>query len=99
MYKIASHGVIRLSDDAYIPDDPTNRDWRKYQQWLKAGNKPQPADPEPEPTTDELLRKAGVTTEAMVKALWQRVIHKQSEKVSGVEALKTIEAQIIEATK
>lgn len=34
MYKIAENGVIRLSDGAYIPNNPSNRDWNAYQDWL-----------------------------------------------------------------
>lgn len=37
-------GVLRLSDMAWIPNDPANRDWAEYQVWRSAGNKPQ--DPE-----------------------------------------------------
>lgn len=46
-YKLASFGVIRLSDKASIPPDEGNRDWREYQSWLDAGNVPVPADPAP----------------------------------------------------
>jgi len=46
-YKLLSEGVKRLEDGAFIPPDPRNRDWREYQEWLKAGNTPTPADPEP----------------------------------------------------
>lgn len=34
----AGSSVIRLSDRAAIPDDPSNRDWICYQRWLSAGN-------------------------------------------------------------
>ena len=42
MFKLTKDGVIRLSDNAFIPEDPNNRDWQEYQQWLAQGNKPQP---------------------------------------------------------
>lgn len=42
LYKLTENGVIRLSDKACIPDDPANRDWRKYQEWLTQGNIPEP---------------------------------------------------------
>jgi hypothetical protein len=27
-----------------VPNDPNNRDWVQYQEWLAAGNQPDPAD-------------------------------------------------------
>jgi len=52
MYKLLrnSDAVLRLADSASIPNNPRNRDWRKYQEWLTLDNIPQPADPEPAPT-------------------------------------------------
>ena len=45
MYKLIEIGVRRLSDNTDIPNDPRNRDWRKYQEWLKVkGNVPEPMD-------------------------------------------------------
>jgi hypothetical protein len=59
MYKIISIGVRRV-DGALIPNDPANRDWQEYLQWLALGNTPQPADPAPTPidlsNTDNLER-------------------------------------------
>ena len=42
--------VIRTEDGACIPNDPANRDWVEYQQWLAAGGVPDPYVPPPEPT-------------------------------------------------
>lgn len=42
MYRLASGGVRRLADEAFIPADVRNRDWRKYQEWLGAGGVPNP---------------------------------------------------------
>lgn len=47
MYKLTNNGVIRLYDNAYIPDCDDNRDWQEYQQWLSEGNEPLPMDPSP----------------------------------------------------
>jgi len=38
----ATDAVIRTADQANIPNDPTNRDWIQYQQWLADGGVPDP---------------------------------------------------------
>lgn len=37
--------VIRTVDTAYIPNDPANIDWQKYQAWLADGGVPDPYVP------------------------------------------------------
>ena len=49
MYQLTtSTSIKRLSDGAFIPNDPGNRDYREYLDWLEAGNTPEPA-PAPPP--------------------------------------------------
>ncbi len=44
MYKLTKHNtIIRLTDNASIPADPVNTDYRNYLEWLAAGNTPEPA--------------------------------------------------------
>ena len=38
------YSIKRLSDNATIPPDPTNIDYREYLEWLAEGNTPLPAD-------------------------------------------------------
>jgi hypothetical protein len=52
MYQLTtSTSIIRLSDGATIPDDPGNRDYREYLEYLEAGNTPEPAPAPPPPPT------------------------------------------------
>lgn len=52
---IGSNGVLDVERGSSIPDDPRNRHWVEYQEWLLAGNVPDPADVPPPPTKEEML--------------------------------------------
>ena len=73
MYQLtASDMILRIEDNAWIPQDPANIDYAEYTTWLAAGNTPLPAPapptpPEP-PTAIEKLAAAGLTVEEL-KAL------------------------------
>ena len=36
--------ILRLTDNAFIPFDPANRDYAEYLHWLENGNTPLPAE-------------------------------------------------------
>lgn len=41
--------TLRTRDQAFIPDDPANRDFQELAAWLEDGNTPDPPDPLPQP--------------------------------------------------
>jgi len=47
-YSNISDIVIRLADNAHIPNDPTNRDYSEYLKWRAVGNVPDPYVEDPE---------------------------------------------------
>lgn len=42
--------ILRLTDNAFIPPDPANRDYREFLDWVEEGNTPEPA---PAPSASE----------------------------------------------
>ena len=46
---VVGAGILRDTDNAWIPPDPANADWQAYQVWLAAGNTPTPYTPPPPP--------------------------------------------------
>lgn len=40
-----SETILRTADQAYIPNDPGNRDRQEYEAWLAEGNTPDPPAP------------------------------------------------------
>ena len=39
-----ANGILRLTDNAFIPFDPANTDYQAYLRWLEEGNTPLPAE-------------------------------------------------------
>ena len=68
-----SDRILRLEDNASIPADPANRDYREYLEWVEAGNMPEPAaaplPPPPPLTTEQKLEAAGLTVAELKELL------------------------------
>ncbi|MFJ4250691.1 hypothetical protein SAMN04488483_2761 [Pseudomonas helmanticensis] len=55
-YQLTPCGVLRIEDSAFIPQDPTNRDWVAYQSWLVSGGQVLPLDEAPEAAAGSTLK-------------------------------------------
>jgi hypothetical protein len=68
-YKLIDEwNVLRVVDNACIPQDGGNRDYQEYLDWLDAGNTPEPAPEPPAPielTPAEKLAASGLTVEEL----------------------------------
>ncbi len=62
--------IIRIEDNAFIPNDSANVDYQAYLRWLEEGNIPNPYVPPPEPLTPEQkLANSGLTVDELKQLL------------------------------
>ena len=70
MYQLTSGDtILRLSDNAFIPQAPGNRDFRLYLEWLEAGNTPEPAPAPPALGPDYIAFWDALTTSTIYTAI------------------------------
>lgn len=75
MYKLTTGGlVVRLGDNALIPNDPANYERNQYEQWLLEGNVPKPENYE---TKQEAITRLQSTTYRLLDS-WAREKHYDS---------------------
>lgn len=54
-YEDLGETIKRLEDNAHIPKDEANRDYREYLEWIEAGNTPQEPEAEPAPAIPRIV--------------------------------------------
>lgn len=104
MYKRTSEGAVRLEDGAIIPSDERNRDWLEYQQWLAAGNVPDPEFTLEEAKTLRLSRVTAARTAALAALtvawggdLWDANEDTANRIANALSMIREAEAQGIPA--
>ena len=68
----ASDCILRLADNAFIPQDEANTNYAAYLEWLEEGNMPEPAqmvEPSVELTPTEKLARSGLTVAELKELL------------------------------
>jgi len=83
------HTILRVADNAHIPDDPANRDYQEYLAWLDDGNVPDPAPlpPEPPPPAPlELDAPPEGPMDAATKGYVDSEVAAMSARLSALEA-------------
>jgi hypothetical protein len=61
--------ILRLTDNAFIPQAPGNRDYAEYQAWLAKGNTPLPAPAPASPGPDYIAFWDALTTSTIYTAI------------------------------
>lgn len=80
MYQLTKSAfVVRVSDGALIPADPSNTDHADYLKWLDAGNTPQPVDA---PSIDQMKAASLVEVRSLRASFFPALAGLQSEALA-----------------
>ena len=87
MYKYSDDVILRLSDSAYIPKDPENRDYAEYLDWVESGGVTLPEFTDDELSSQKLLLDASIETAWRAAELL--IVARQIEAIEEDEADET----------
>lgn len=82
-YKLTSEGVQDIETGAFIPAISTNRDWRKYQEWLKVKTN----KPDPEFTKEELTIQKQRNIRNIERSIADERVRKDAATAEGLTGL------------
>ncbi len=82
-YKLTSEGVQDTERGAFIPATSTNRDWRKYQKWLKVKTN----KPDPEFTAEELAAQKQRKIRNIERTIADTRVRKDAATAEGLTGL------------
>lgn len=87
MYKYSDDVIFRISDGAYIPKDPENRDYAEYLAWVESGGVTLPE------FTDEELASQKLLLDTAIETVWRAaellIVARQLEAIEEDEADET----------
>lgn len=93
-YKITQNNIQRLSDNAFIPLDKGNTDYRDYLAWIAAGGVPVPADL-PNPNDAVNAQIAQIETSTQVPRIVREALLRSEERAAAQDATPTNTAVMI----
>ena len=96
MYRLTDNtSITRLADSANIPNDPANRDYAEYLEWVEEGNTAEAADVPPAPTYKE-LRAAEYNLKTMGEQFGMQYDDAKNSTTTWVDWQTEIKARIPE---
>lgn len=90
MYQLIENSdvILRLSDNAHIPNDPANSDRIRYEQWLADGNIPLPVPPK---STEQLALESRAKRDQLLDGTQWLVQRHQDQVNAGIQTTFTAE--------
>jgi len=89
-----NEGVLQCvnTGNTSIPTDPNNMDYAYYLEWKRLGGVPVVIDMTVVKTTDDLRKeeyvKQGASTDALVVALWEKIVENRPEAADALQAIR-----------